>query len=265
LHTCHDERDVLRELLHPVERGDQRDREESFRGHFSTQEEVALEVVRREVVFNLVFDIVGENFFGHVVVDSSSVVKEVGGAHYRGHESWVLTRVSIRRDQSVEGECEELLARELGPLLLLTRLAALCRLANVLPVLLLLPAAHAPPLLALLQPLRLVALGLDQVRSHLPLLLVYSFPPPSPFLGIISIVCVVIVVVTLEVVVVIVGSVLVFLPFIEASNRTAFTPLLLLASLRIWLQGQRWPGCAVLTFALLLLNILPNLLVHSLS
>ena len=35
-----------------------------------------------------------------------------------------LTRVSIRRDQSVEGECEELLARELGPLLLLTRLAA---------------------------------------------------------------------------------------------------------------------------------------------
>ena len=35
-----------------------------------------------------------------------------------------LTRVPIRRDQSVEGECEELLARELGPLLLLTRLAA---------------------------------------------------------------------------------------------------------------------------------------------
>ena len=35
-----------------------------------------------------------------------------------------LTRISIRRDQSVEGECEELLARELGPLLLLTRLAA---------------------------------------------------------------------------------------------------------------------------------------------
>ena len=39
---------------------------------------------------HLVFDIVGENFFGHVVVDPSSVVKEVGGAHYRGHESWVL-------------------------------------------------------------------------------------------------------------------------------------------------------------------------------
>ena len=35
-----------------------------------------------------------------------------------------LTRVSIRRDQSIKGECEELLARELGPLLLLTRLAA---------------------------------------------------------------------------------------------------------------------------------------------
>ena len=39
-------------------------------------------------------------------------------------ESPHLTRVSIRRDQSVERECEELLARELSPLLLLTRLAA---------------------------------------------------------------------------------------------------------------------------------------------
>ena len=39
-------------------------------------------------------------------------------------ESPHLTGVSIRRDQSVERECEELLARELSPLLLLTRLAA---------------------------------------------------------------------------------------------------------------------------------------------
>ena len=36
------------------------------------------------------FDVVGENLLSHVVVDATPVVKEVRGAHNRGHESWIL-------------------------------------------------------------------------------------------------------------------------------------------------------------------------------
>jgi len=161
----------LRELLDPVERGNEGDWKEALGGHFAPQEEVSLQIVRGEVVLDLMFDVVGENLLSHVVVDATPVVKEVRGAHNRGHESWILTRVAICRYQAVEGEGEELLPGELASLLLLSRFAAPGSLAQVFPILLLLPAGHPPPLLPLLQPLRLVALRLDQVRSHLPLLL----------------------------------------------------------------------------------------------
>ena len=100
----------MRELLDSVERGNEGDWKEALGGHFAPQEEVSLQIVRGEVVLaermicesflalysflllnsHLMFDVVGENLLSHVVVDATPVVKEVRGAHNRGHESWVL-------------------------------------------------------------------------------------------------------------------------------------------------------------------------------